>query len=160
MYRRLALVVIVSLAAALPSGCASRTVDAPAASGLGTSATPSPQVRAMTIDERRTLIAPNFLAEIPAPFGAVVRGEAQGETAWDYELVVSASPAAVAAWYEDAYVGRDWTLVERTAPSSGSVRLVFTKGTAQTGVTVTPEGDGSSRVRAVVGVGTPVLQTQ
>lgn len=117
-------------------------------------------VRAMSIEQRRTLIAPNFQIEVPVPVGEVVRGEAQGDTAWDYELVVAARPAEVANWYREAYGGREWQLVEQAQQPEGTLVLVLTKNAAQTRVTITPEGADKSRVKAVLGVGTPVLETQ
>ena len=115
----------------------------------------------MTIEERQQSIAPNFQVEVPVPFGEVVRGQAQGDLAWDYELIVAAPPADVARWYSETYLGREWSLVERTAPSPGAITLTMTKNAAETRVSITPEGDGgSSRVKAVLGVGAPVLQTQ
>ena len=75
----------------------------------------------MTIEEKQTLIAPNFQAEVPVPMGEVVRGNAQGDNAWDYELIVAAPPVAVAAWYQEAYTGRcDWQVAEQT----GAIREV------------------------------------
>ena len=75
----------------------------------------------MTIEERQQFIAPNFQVEVPVPAGEVVRGQAQGDLAWDYELIVAAPPAAVARWYSETYTGRDWQVAEQTAPSPGAV---------------------------------------
>lgn len=116
--------------------------------------------RAMTIAEKQKLIAPNFQIEVPVPFGQVVSGEAQGDTAWDYELIVDAPVAAVANWYEQSYEGREWQLSSQTVPKEGSLTLTLTKNSAQTRVTISPNNSGTSRVKGILGVGTPVLQGQ
>jgi hypothetical protein len=118
------------------------------------------EVIAMSIAQKQELIAPNFQIEVPIPMGEVVRAEAQGDSAWDYELIVAAPPTAIASWYEKAFVGREWVLEERTSSAQGTYALTFTKNRAQTRVTVAPEGGSNSRVKAVLGVGTPVLQMQ
>lgn len=162
MGRRTYMFAAVLVAAALVGGCTAKTAVLPEAPSAApdTATAPASAVRAMTIEQKRQLIAPNFQPEVPVPLGEVVRGKAQGDVAWDYEILVAAPPAAVAGWYQQAYVGREWQVAEQSSPSEGAFTITMTKNAAQTRVTILPEGEGSSRVVAVLGVGAPVLQTQ
>jgi len=161
MLRRYALIAAMVAALVLASACSGRTATQTTGPAPAPSATvSSAEITAMTFEERQRLIAPNFQVEVPVPSGEVVRGEAQGELAWDYELIVAAPPAAVATWYRETYTGRDWQVVDQTVPSKGAITLTMTKNGAQTRLVITPEGTNGSRVSAVLGVGTPVLQTQ
>ena len=161
MIRRLALAATLCLAL-LPLGACTRPPDSQPAAPTDSGAPPAAvaPIKAMTIEQKQQLVAENFQPEVPVPFGEVIRGQAQGNNAWDYELVVDAPPASVASWYQDAYLGREWQLAEQTSPSPGAFTLTLVKNAAQTRVTITPEGEGKSRVKAVLGVGAPVLQTQ
>ncbi len=152
---------------ALLGGCASKPSPAvPSASTAAeqTSAEQPPAeaaaIQTMSIERKRLLIAENFQPEVPLPMGEVVRGNAQSDFAWDYELIVPAAPAAVANWYREKYTQRDWRVVEESEPSPGAFTLTLMKNAAQTRVTITPEGTASARVAGILGVGAPVLQTQ
>ena len=75
------------------------------------------------------------------------RGKAQGDNAWDYELVVAAPPAAVASLvpgglHRPRLAGRR---ADRDA-QGGPSRSRWSKNAAQTRVTITPEGSDKSRV--------------
>ncbi len=125
---------------------------------VGTPATLDPMPRAQVASQ----IASNFPVEVPVIQGTVVRGEAQGIDAWDYELTVKADAKAVTAWYQVALGNRDWLVtdvVDRSAEGGEGFQLTLVKGGAQKRVVVEPTGSGS-RVSVVMGVGTPVLQTQ
>jgi hypothetical protein len=152
----------VALIAVALAGCAAKTaataVVAPEA-GIS-SAAASAKVRAMTIEEKQDLIASNFQIEVPVPFGTVVRGEAQGSNAWDYELIVDAPVAAVSMWYERSYTGREWQFVSQNVPQAGTLILTFVKNGAQTRVTISPVSGGEARVQGILGIGAPVLQSE
>ena len=166
----ISLAVALAAGTVLMSGCWSRIqlVDQSSSGSSATTsatsgaATPTADIKPMTIQQKQQLIAPTFQMEVPVPFGDVVRGEAQGPEAWDYEVIVKAPVAAVAEWYQSAYVGREWKLADQSSPSADSVQLTFTKNAAQTQVTIEPvSGDAThSRVKGILGVGAPVLQTQ
>jgi len=162
MGRRLALVLAVFVTVAVVSGCAESPEQVPATAPSAPSTAPAEaaSLRPMKIEEKQLLIAPGFQPEVPVVFGEVVRGQAQGNNAWDYELIVAAPPAAVAAWYQEAYTGRDWQVAEQSVPSPGALTLTLVKNAAETRVAITPEDGGKSRVVGVLGVGAPVLQTQ
>lgn len=168
MRQRLTLILITAALSALLGACASNqpvtpgTPQTPASAPAATTAerAPATEIRAMTIAEKQQSIAPNFQAEVPVPFGDAVKGEAQGDTAWDYELVVNASVPEVASWYQTTYQAREWQMVEQTAPTVGSSTLTLTKNAAETRLTITPTADGKARVVGILGVGAPVLQAQ
>ncbi len=158
MRHRLAVVLLAASAALVLVACTSKPAAslAPVSNPTAVSA----PVSAMSIDQKRSLIATNFQIEVPVPMGTVVRGESQGDAAWDYELIVAAPPATVAQWYRTAFAGAEWKLDRQTGSGQGATILTLTKNAAQTRVTITPEGVGRSRAQAVIGIGTPVLQTQ
>ncbi|NTU71730.1 MAG: hypothetical protein HGB10_07935 [Coriobacteriia bacterium] len=118
------------------------------------------QLKPMTIEQKQTLIAENFQAEVPVPMGEVVAGRAQGDLAWDYELLLPEPPASVATWYAEALSARDWEVVSEAVPSEGAITLTMVKNAAQTRITITPEPDATSRVKVILGVGVDVLQSQ
>jgi len=160
MLRRFAPIAALAAVIVVMSGCASPAATPDTGSAPAqTAPAPAAAITAMTLEERQQFIAPNFQVEVPVPSGEVVRGQAQGDLAWDYELIVAAPPTAVAAWYTETYTGREWQVAEQTAPTPGAITVTMTKGGAQTRVAITPEGD-KSRVKAVLGIGAPVLQTQ
>lgn len=117
-------------------------------------------IKPMTLAEKRSKIATSFPIEVPLPVGAVTRGEAQGTTAWDYELTVDAPPATVADWYREFYATRNWEVAREDALPGGGVSLTLLKNGAQTRVTLEPQGDAKTKASGVLGVGTQVLQTQ
>lgn len=138
------------------SGCAPVDTAAPPA---------APQVTATVVRmepaQTRAEIATNFPVEVAVAEGQVLRGEAQGPGAWDYEIVVVAPPATVAAWYREQYRLRSWELVESQDPASGAVRLTLRKGSAESEVTIEPMGKGSgSKVRAILSTSERVLEAQ
>jgi|GEM_PF-2484636 len=160
MSRRFILAASCALASLCLVGCAATSVPATSVpSNPATKAEARVEIRPMTLAEKRDFLAPNFLAEVPVPFGEVVRAKAQGPDAWDYEILVANSPAAVVIWYMEAYSGREWT-VEQATPTDGLTTLTLTKNAAEARVTITREADGRARVSGVLGVGAPVLQTQ
>lgn len=118
---------------------------------------------AMVPSAKRAQIATSFPAEVPVVVGTVVRGEAQGTDAWDYEIEVAAPPSDVVRWYHEAYAGRNWVAsgdVMVDGPGGGGTAITFRKGGAESRVTVYGTPDNTSIVRAILGVGAPVLQTQ
>jgi len=167
MRQRFTTMFLAASLAVVVTGCASKQVapavmqspSAPSSQPATGSASFGP-IRSMTLDEKQHLIAANFQPEVPVPFGEVVKGEAQGDTAWDYELVIDAPVAAVASWYQESYMAREWQMVEQTAPQVGSLTLTLTKNAAQTRLIITPTTGGKARVVGILGVGAPVLQTQ
>jgi len=92
--------------------------------------------------------------------GTVARGEAQGDSAWIYEVVVSADVETTAQWYLQTLAAIDWQPVGDSSAAGGTRRLQFNKGAAQQEVMLAPDGQGGTRALVSVGVGTPVLQTQ
>jgi hypothetical protein len=158
--RRLFIAILAALAVLTLPGCTSKPDAALAPASAPAAATSPESVSAMSIDQKRSLVATNFQIEVPVPMGKVVRGESQGDSAWDYEIIVPAPTVAVAEWYKTEFEGRDWQFGEPTLPEPGMLVLTMTKNRAQSRVTIRPEADGSTRVQAVVGIGIPVLQTQ
>ena len=145
-----------ALALAL-SGCAPVDTAVPAAAPQVSTAT----VVRMEPAQTRAEIATNFPVEVAVAEGQVLRGEAQGPGAWDYEIVVVAPPATVAAWYREQYRLRSWELVESQDPASGAVRLTLRKGSAESEVTIEPMGKGTgSKVRAILSTSERVLEAQ
>ena len=57
----------------------------------------------MTAEEKVSQIATSFPIQVPVAAGSVVRGEAQGDSAWVYQIIVPGSVARVQAWYLQAY---------------------------------------------------------
>ena len=150
----------VAACAALVACTTGPTVTPPAEkTAAGTSTEGSP-VSAMSAVQRRSMIASNFPLEVPVPMGEVVRAEAQGDTAWDYEVILPADPVAVATWYVDALRAREWQVESQTGSPEGELVLTLTKRLAQTRVTIAAEPNGKSRAKVILGVGTSVLQTQ
>jgi len=139
------------------SGCSAADSDQPAAGRQE----PDVTVRRMAPAQTRAEIATNFPIEVAVAEGQVLRGEAQGPSAWDYEIVVVAPPAAVAAWYRTEYERRSWELAEEQPADNGAVRLTFRKGGAESEVTVEPMAKGAgTKVRAILSTVEPVLETQ
>lgn len=124
-------------------------------------------IEAMTPSQKREQIADSFPAEVPVPLGSVVRGGSQGDEAWEYAVIVAASPQTLVDWYRDVYTSRSWEIVSDTVAgtadggSSATARYEITlrKGAAESRVTVAAVGD-EARASVILGVGTPVLQTQ
>lgn len=116
-------------------------------------------VETMEPAQKRAEIDATFPIEVPVAAGRVVRGKAQGSDAWDYELLVDSTPRVIADWYRQAYLARGWMVSEERPLENGALELTFAKGQAQSRVTVSPEGE-YGRVTVILGVGSPVLQTQ
>jgi len=148
--------VLAGCSPAIPTGNAEESVPSPAMP----SRTDAPF--RMDPDEVRARIATSFPVEVPVVSGDVVRGRAQGTEAWDYELTVPAPAPTVAEWYFAEYQRRSWSLVEQPAPAptDGSFQLTLRKGLAESQITITPMSENESRVNVILGVGTPVLETQ
>lgn len=118
-------------------------------------ASPAP-LSLMSAQDKFARIAGSFPAQVPVPVGTIVSGQAQGDTAWDYTIVVSGNAASVREWYRQAYGRAEWTVVRETSDS-----LSFEKNAAQSHATfAVGDPDGSTRVTVTVGVGTPVLELQ
>lgn len=154
--RLLASVVLTALAAVALGGCARPAVQAPAQPSPLATVEPAPLVL-MTAQQKAAKIAPSFPPQVPVPVGDVRGGEAQGSSAWDYELVVPGDVNAVMRWYLDAYSSAEWTATSRTA-----TELTLTKNSAQSRLQFESAGTNPQRTRvtASVGVGTNVLTTQ
>ncbi|HSK47736.1 MAG TPA: hypothetical protein VLA05_07015 [Coriobacteriia bacterium] len=116
-------------------------------------------VQAMDPDQKRSEIDSGFPLEVPVPEGEVVRANAQGPDAWDYEILVPAVPAEVSEFYRSSYVARSWLVTEERPLEGGGAELTLEKGGAQSRVSITPEAEGSRAV-VILGVGAPVLETQ
>jgi hypothetical protein len=108
--------------------------------------------------DRRAELPSGFPIEVPVPGGSVTRAEAQGDSAWVYELSLEAQPFDVAAWYRAAYASANWQLVRDQVAASGGT-LIFVKGEgAQSKIRLTAE-PGGTKVTASVGVGEAVGET-
>jgi len=155
-HRYTVLAVVLAMALLL-GGCAGQrpkpsVVPTPIASS-------SVAIARMSAEQKRTTIATSFPIEVPVPQGRVVRGEAQGSDAWDYQLLIPASAADVVSWYAEWYTKADWRLISDTAADGGR-KLSFVKGGAESAVIVKPAGADLTSVIVVLGVGAPVLNTQ
>ena len=171
LMRPLAPVVLVLAATALV-GCVAQGGDTGASSPASTVASVAPEQAGPGANrgagdagkvsplaaERRSQLASGFPIEVPVPDGAVTRAEAQGDSAWIYELSVDAQPFDVAAWYRAAYASANWQLVRDEVASSGGT-LIFVKGAgAQSKIRLIAE-PGGTKVVASVGVGEAVGET-
>lgn len=163
------LVLALAASGCVGSGPADDAVSTPqpAAEAVPTTDTAPAMLRPLTPTEKRSAIGPAFPAEVPVPAGEFARATEQNGDAWDYEVLVEGAPPAVAAWYREAYVGRQWVLVREGDfdGTDGSGRFyVFRKGDAESRVSVYGTDDASqpesTRVVVVLGVGAPVLLTQ
>jgi len=136
-------------AAGLLGGCAGGAPEPPAES-------PSPApLSLMPAADKIAGIAPSFPPQVPVPAGKIVSGQAQGDSAWDYAIVVGGGSESVREWYRQAYTRADWTVVAETGDS-----LSFEKNAAQSRAVFADEGSGTTRVVVTVGVGTRVLDLQ
>lgn len=133
------------------------------ARGQGTGTAAASAIVQLTPSQKRSAIATSFPAEVPVPEGRFTRGGAQGD-AWDYDVIVEATPDEVAAWYRTQYQIREWVLLKEgyfDGPEGGGTFFDFRKNRAESSVSVYGNaGVSGTRVRVVVGVGTPVLQSQ
>jgi hypothetical protein len=154
--RRLSTLLLLAFVAGLLGGCAKRQAAAPVPQADPLSAAPA-NLTLMSPDQKSGRIAHTFPFQVPVPVGQVQRGEAQGNTAWDYEIDVSGGKDAVMRWYYDAYSNAEWQLVGRT-PSE----LTLRKNAAESRLDFTPltTTPPTTRVTAIVGVGTHVLGTE
>jgi hypothetical protein len=155
---RTAVSIVVALSmAALLGGCAPKTAaptqqpSAPVTSAV--------EIPRMSAAEKRSMIASSFPVQVPVPQGRVLRGKAQGEDAWDYEIEIAAAPSDVVRFYSGWLGKADWRLVgDQTEGDSRTLTLV--KGGAESRIVITAAGAGATNVSAVLGVGAPVLNTQ
>jgi hypothetical protein len=139
---------------AAPSAETSSPVKAPESVDPTTGAFPSTGLAALTPSQKKASIHKSFPAEVPVPQGKSVKGKAQGEAAWDYQLKVDASVEAVAAWYAERYRSAGWVTVAENyldTPKGPGYSLEFAKGDAKS--TVTLSQVGASTTLAVVTVG-------
>jgi hypothetical protein len=117
----------------------------------------------MTQAQKAKLIAVSFPPQVPVPDGDVLRGEAQGANAWDYQLLLQGDAAAVAQWYRQAYQRAEWTIT-----SDANNTIAFEKNSAQSKVVLeagrpksgSAGAQPTTRATVTLGIGTPVLQTQ
>lgn len=116
-------------------------------------------IKHMSPADKREQIDPTFLIEVPVPDGEITRARAQGDTAWDFDITVDATPAELAQWYREAYTGRGWEQVAEEIVGD-RIALTFRKAAAQSRIEMAVSGDAPADATAVVGVGTEVLQTQ
>jgi hypothetical protein len=146
------------LASWLLAGCSSAVSEQPPAEEQSA----GPSVEAMSPERKRESMALAFPVEVPVPVGEVTRARTQGPDAWDYEIEVDATPEGVAKWYADAYTGRSWTIVGsgELTQGRGGYYLELRKNAAESRVDVLAgENARPTTVRAVVGIGAPVLET-
>jgi hypothetical protein len=155
---RAAVLALVALVASvsLLGGCSLKAVpSSPSADSLDGVA-PAPLTQ-MTPAEKTSRIASSFPMQIPVPEGDVERGEAQGGSAWVYEVVVSGDVKSVQRWYLDVYAGSEWTVLSR---SDTVIDLQKNRAQSQLRFEPVSGGEPKTRVTAGIGVGTPVLETQ
>lgn len=146
------------------SGCAAQSAveqptpdqTAPSATSPG-AATPAAPIGQMPLDTRKTELPPDFPLEIPVPDGRVLSAEQQGPDVWLYEIALGAPVADVAAYYERAYAGANWSVARRSGDAA-SASLLFVKGEAEATVDVRADEAGS-RAAVAVGLGVPVGST-
>jgi hypothetical protein len=155
--RAVALVLVALVASVtLLGGCSPKPTPPSQSADSLDGVAPAPLTQ-MTPAEKASNIAPSFPMQIPVPSGDVQRGEAQGTTAWVYQIVVPSDAKSVQRWYLDVYSGSEWTVLSRTASA-----MDLQKNRAQTRLRFepVPGNEPKTRVTAEVGVGTQVLQTQ
>lgn len=149
------------LATALLGGCSLAKGFAP--EGTSTKAPPSVatpgELERMSAETKRSEIATSFPVEVPVVAGEVIRGEAQGGDAWDYQLMVPVAMGDVISWYATAYTRAEWQFIADNEAGSGR-KLVFVKGDAESEIIVKSAGAKLTNVIGIVGVGAPVLNTQ
>lgn len=150
--------IVVCAVAILLAACAPAQVPPPLDADLT-----AKRLEPLAPSAKRAEIASSFPIEVPVVSGEVTRGQAQGTDAWDYEVSVASPPQDVVTWYRNAYAGRNWVLQHEwyvDGPQGGGTELTFRKGDAESRVTVSGTAENTSIVRAVLGVGAPVLDTQ
>ena len=149
---------ILVLAAGFLGGCGAKSQGQPSATSAQPAAVAAAPLTLMTAEEKVSQIATSFPIQVPVAAGSVVRGEAQGDSAWIYQIIVPGDVAGVQAWYLRAYQNASWT------PVSGSeTQLALEKGSAQSQLSFEKVNNGNearTQVTASVGVGTTVLRTQ
>lgn len=151
---RRALVIVAMLAVVLSlGGCTARaTAPAPKPAAVGN----PDSVQLMT---SRTGFPAGFPLEIPVPSGMLANAEAQGRSAWDYEMVVPAPPIDVAAWYLKMYQGREWVVTKNALAADGTGTLMLQKGIgAQSKVKLAADGN-QTHATVSIGIGVPVNST-
>lgn len=155
---RFAILVLVALMASvsLLSGCSPRVASPSRPTDSLAGVAPAPLTQ-MTPAEKASKIASSFPMQIPVPAGDVLRGEAQGGSAWVYEVVVSGDAKSVQRWYLDVYSASEWTVLSRT---DKALDLQKNRAQSQLRFEGVRGGEPKTRVTAGIGVGTQVLQTQ
>ena len=150
---------VIALSALVLGGCGGKAASVPAAATTAPEAsTAIANLTQMTAADKTSQIASGFPIQVPVAAGSVVRGEAQGDSAWVYQIIVSGSPTAVRNWYLQAYQNAEWTVT-----SSTGTEITLEKGSAQSRLKFENVDNGNearTQITAAVGVGTPVLQTQ
>jgi hypothetical protein len=143
--------------AVLLGGCAPKA--APVAQQASAPAAAAIEIPRMSAAEKQSLIASSFPVQVPVPQGRVLRGEAQGEDAWDYQIEIAAASSDVARFYAGWLGKADWQLVG-DATQGDTRTLTLVKGGAESRIIITPAGPGTTNAAVVLGVGAPVLNTQ
>ena len=147
------------LSALALGGCGGKVASAPAPAATATEAsTAIANLTQMTPADKTSQISSGFPIQVPVAAGSVVRGEAQGDSAWVYQIIVSGSVSAVRNWYLRAYQNAEWTVTSIT-----DSEITLEKGSAQSRLKFENVDNGNearTQITAAVGVGTPVLQTQ
>ncbi|MDR3687094.1 MAG: hypothetical protein P4L93_09090 [Coriobacteriia bacterium] len=139
----------------LLGGCGGKAASVPAAPAA---ASAGAHLTLTAASDKVSQIATSFPIEVPVAAGSVVRGEAQGDSAWIYQIIVPGDVRAVRDWYLQAYQNSEWTVV-----SSTDSEIALEKGAAQSRLKFLEVDSGNqaqTEITAAVGVGTPVLQTQ
>jgi len=149
------------LSALALGGCGGKAASAPAPAPAATATEASTTIAnltQMTPADKTSQISSGFPIQVPVAAGSVVRGEAQGDSAWVYQIIVSGSVSAVRNWYLRAYQNAEWTVTSIT-----DSEITLEKGSAQSRLKFENVDNGNearTQITAAVGVGTPVLQTQ
>lgn len=130
------------------------------------SAAKANKIETMEPQVKRSEITSDFPFEIPVPAGEILSGTSQlGGSVYDYAVVVSATVPELAEWYRQAYMVREWTVVEdHPVPGEGElngIELGFRKHMAESGVTIVPDRGGkAARAVVIIGLTAPVLELQ
>lgn len=158
---RRAIVVLVSLSAVFAlSGCTAKpSTQAAPPQQQAASATAAGNPDAVHLMTSRLGFPDGFPLEIPVPSGMLANANAQGRSAWDYEMVIPAAPQDVAAWYMKMYTDREWVISKNALSADGTGTLELEKGQgAQSKVVLSADG-GQTRAMVTIGIGVPVNST-
>lgn len=156
---------VLCIATVLLGGCLGAAEKGERPAGLSekqvvASASPD-SVLTMPVEERRSLIASDFPAEVPVPKGVLESGRSQ-QAAWDYVVKVDTNPDALLEWYRTNLELRSWVTVAARIDEQTDERILeMRKVAAETRMVInTDPATGMARAQVVVGVGVPVLETR